>query len=156
MTNMVKKTASSIEVLVADDNAADVRLIREALKERVVPVHISVVSDGGGVLAFLRREFPYVNDARPTLILLDLQMPRKSGYEVLADIRADATFHDIRIVVFTSSTEERDRSRALALGAQDFCSKPTGLQEYLAVIQSVVGRWGIPTHKPPPDASDAV
>ena len=75
---MVKKASPPIELLVADDSAADVYLMREALKESAVPVHVNVVPDGGEVLAFLRHEFPYTEGARPALILLDLQMPRKS------------------------------------------------------------------------------
>jgi CheY-like chemotaxis protein len=112
---MIKKGSPPTELLVADDNAADVYLVREALKDNGVPVHVSAVSDGVEALAFIHCEPPYAERARPALVLLDLQMPRKSGYEVLAAIRADAGLDDIAVVVFTSSTLERDRIRVLAV-----------------------------------------
>ena len=112
---MIKKGSPPIELLVADDSAADVYLVREALKDNGVPVHVSAVSDGVEALAFIHCEPPYAESARPALVLLDLQMPQKSGYEVLAAIRADAGLDDIAVVVFTSSTLERDRIRVLAV-----------------------------------------
>ena len=141
---------SPIQVLLVEDNPGDVRLTREALKDDKVCSTLSVVGDGVEAMAFLRREGRYADAPRPDLILLDLDLPRKDGREVLRELRDDPALRDIRVVVVTGSEAERDISGAYALQADCYVTKPTDLDHLLAVIRSIVDFWFGTVKLPPP------
>ena len=133
--------SSSIEVLLVEDNPGDVRLTREALKDDRVCNSLSVVLDGVEAMAFLHREGRYAGAPRPDLILLDLNLPRKTGREVLEEVRADAALRTIPIVVITASEAERQVGHQYALNADCYVTKPVGLEELIAVVKAVDGFW---------------
>ena len=130
-----------IEILLAEDNPGDARLTVEGFKDAKVKNHITVVEDGTQALAYLRQEGPYANVALPDLILLDLNMPRKDGREVLAEIKADENLMRIPVLVFTISSAERDILEAYNLQANAFITKPIDLDEFITVVKSLEEFW---------------
>ena len=130
-----------IHVLLVEDNPGDVRLTTEALREGKIPHHLHVVSDGVEAMAFLRREGPYADAPRPDLILLDLNLPKKDGREVLAEIKADENLKRIPVVVLTTSQAEEDILRTYELHANCYVTKPVDLQQFIAVIQAIEEYW---------------
>lgn len=140
-----------IDILLAEDNPADVRLTAEALKDGKVLHHLHPVNDGVEALAFLRREGKFSSAPRPDLILLDLNMPRKDGREVLQDIKNDALLKTIPVVVMTSSEAEQDIVEAYELHANCYVTKPVGLEEFIKVVQSVNEFWLTVVKLPPAD-----
>ncbi|HEY0016178.1 MAG TPA: response regulator [Longimicrobium sp.] len=130
-----------IEVLLVEDNPGDVRLTREALRDGKVHNHLSVVPDGVEALAFLRRQGKYADAPRPDLILLDLNLPKKDGREVLQDIKADPALQRIPVVVLTSSEAERDIAQAYALHANCYITKPVDLDQFITVVRSIEDFW---------------
>jgi len=131
----------AIEILLVEDNAGDARLALEALREAKVHNHLSWVTDGVEALAFLRREGPYAQSARPDLILLDLNLPRKDGREVLAEIKADTNFRRIPVVILTTSQAEEDILKAYHLNANCYISKPVDLDQFMKVIKTIKEFW---------------
>jgi len=134
-------TARPIEILMIEDNPGDVRLAREALREGKVRNHLSVASDGVEGLAFLRREGMYQDAPTPDLLLLDLNLPRKNGREVLAEIKADPRLRHIPAVILTSSRAEQDVAQAYELMANCYVVKPVDLPQLIAVMQSIEHFW---------------
>jgi two-component system, chemotaxis family, response regulator Rcp1 len=130
-----------IEVLLVEDNPGDVRLTREALRDGKVHNNLSVVPDGVEALAFLRRQGKYADAPRPDLILLDLNLPKKDGREVLQDIKADPALQRIPVVVLTSSEAERDIAQAYALHANCYITKPVDLDQFITVVRSIEDFW---------------
>ena len=130
-----------IEILLAEDNPGDARLTVEGFKDAKVKNKITVVEDGIEALAYLRHEGPYANAALPDLILLDLNMPRKDGREVLAEIKADEKLRRIPVLVFTVSSAERDILEAYNLQASAFITKPIDLDEFITVVKSLEEFW---------------
>lgn len=130
-----------IEVLLVEDNPGDVRLTKEALKEGKVRNNLHVVSDGVEAIAFLRREGRYAGAVRPDLILLDLNLPRMDGREVLREVKSDPALLNIPIVVLTSSEAEQDIARAYELHANCYISKPVDLDQFIHVVQSIEDFW---------------
>jgi two-component system, chemotaxis family, response regulator Rcp1 len=130
-----------IEVLLVEDNPGDVRLTREALKEGKVCNNLSVVRDGVEAMAFLRRQDPYAGAPRPDVILLDLNLPRKDGREVLLEVKADPALRVIPVVVLTSSEAERDIVQAYALHANCYITKPVDLDQFIRVVKSIEDFW---------------
>lgn len=130
-----------IEVLLVEDNPGDVRLTREALRDGKVANNLSVVPDGVEALAFLRRQGRYADAPRPDLILLDLNLPKKDGREVLQDIKADPVLQRIPVVVLTSSEAERDIAQAYALHANCYITKPVDLDQFITVVRSIEDFW---------------
>jgi two-component system, chemotaxis family, response regulator Rcp1 len=133
--------SSPIEVLLVEDNPGDVRLTREALKEGKVCNNLSVVQDGVQAMAFLRREGPYAGAPRPDVILLDLNLPRKDGREVLEEVKNDPQLRSIPVVVLTSSEADRDIARAYALHANCYITKPVDLDQFITVVKSIEDFW---------------
>jgi CheY-like chemotaxis protein len=133
--------AGTIEILLVEDNPGDARLTLEAFKEGKVINHVTVVRDGVEALAYLRRQEPYTNATQPDLILLDLNLPRKDGREVLAEIKADEHLKQIPVVVLTTSTAEEDIARAYGSHANCYISKPVGLEQFLRVVSSIESFW---------------
>jgi CheY-like chemotaxis protein len=130
-----------VEILLVEDNPGDVRLTREALKEGKVHNHLHVAPDGVEALAFLNREGPYAHAVRPDLILLDLNLPRKGGREVLEVIKSDASLRHIPVVILTSSQAEQDIARAYDLHANCYITKPVDLDQFITVVKSIEDFW---------------
>jgi len=130
-----------IVILLVEDSSPDVWLIREALKVARVVNTLQVLPDGIEALAYLHREGNYAQAPCPDLILLDLNLPRKDGREVLAEIKQDDALRRIPVVILTSSKAEEDVVRAYNLRANAFVTKPVGLQEFLRVIHALEEFW---------------
>jgi two-component system, chemotaxis family, response regulator Rcp1 len=131
----------SIEILLVEDNPGDVRLTQEVLKEGKVNNNLNVVDDGIKALAFLSKEPPYTNVPHPDLILLDLNLPRKDGREVLQIIKADQQLRRIPVVVLTTSQAEQDIVQAYNLHANCYISKPIDLDQFIRVVKSIEEFW---------------
>jgi CheY-like chemotaxis protein len=130
-----------VDILLVEDNPGDVRLTREALREARVQNRLHVVGDGAEAMAFLRREGRYAQAPQPDLVLLDLNLPRKDGREVLAEIKADAKLRHIPVVVLTTSAAERDVASSYALHANCYVTKPMELDHYLEAVRALEGFW---------------
>jgi CheY-like chemotaxis protein len=142
-------TGKAIEILLVEDNPGDVRLTVEALKEGKVLNHLSVAMDGTEALAFLRREGPYANAPRPDLVLLDLNLPKKDGREVLAEIKQDADLKRIPVVILTTSQAEQDILKTYDLHANCFITKPVDLDQFITVVKAVEDFWLTVVRLPP-------
>ncbi|MBX5493058.1 MAG: response regulator [Chloroflexi bacterium] len=136
-----QRRVEPIEILLVEDSPADVDLTREALEDAKVSNNLHVVADGVEALAFLRREGPYVEAPRPDLILLDLNLPKKDGREVLAEIKADPALRRIPVVVLTTSEAEQDIVRSYDLHANCYITKPVDLDAFIEVVRSIEGFW---------------
>ena len=130
-----------IEILLVEDNPGDVRLTREAFKEAKLANRLHVVGDGVEAMAYLRREGPYATAGRPDLILLDPNLPKKDGREVLAEIKAEDDLKRIPVVVLTTSQAEQDILKVYDLHANCYITKPVDLDQFLRVVQSVEDFW---------------
>ena len=130
-----------IEILLVEDNPADVRLTTEALKEEKIYNNLYVASDGVEAIAFLRREGKFVKAVRPDLILLDLNLPKKDGREVLEEIKSDDDLKTIPVVVLTVSKSEEDILKSYNLHANCYITKPVDLNQFMKVIRSVQEFW---------------
>lgn len=130
-----------IEILLVEDSPADVRLTREALKDARVRNNISVAVDGVEALDFLYRRGRHANAPAPDLILLDLNLPRKDGLEVLQEIKQDEALRRIPVVVLTTSHADQDILRSYQLNANAYVSKPVDLERFLDVVKSIEGFW---------------
>ena len=130
-----------IEILLAEDNPGDARLTVEGFKDAKVKNKTTIVEDGVEALAYLRHEGPYADVALPDLILLDLNMPRKDGREVLAEIKADDKLRRIPVLVFTVSSADKDILEAYNLHASAFITKPIDLDEFTTVVRSLEEFW---------------
>jgi chemotaxis family two-component system response regulator Rcp1 len=131
----------AIEILLVDDNPGDVRLTQEAFREGKICNHMSVAEDGVQALAFLRCEGEYANAPRPDLVLLDLNLPKKDGREVLAEIKADENLKRIPVVILTTSEAEQDILSSYELHANCYITKPVNLDQFFRVVQYVEDFW---------------
>jgi CheY-like chemotaxis protein len=130
-----------IEILLVEDNPGDARLTIEALREAKMRNRLTHVSDGLEAISYLRREGKHSGASRPDLILLDLNLPRKDGREVLAEIKADETLRRIPVVVLTTSRRDEDVLRVYNLSANCYVTKPVDLDQFIKVIQSIKEFW---------------
>ena len=130
-----------IEILLVEDNPGDVRLAQEAFKESKVRNALFVIEDGVEAMAFLRREGKYAQAPRPDLILLDLNLPRKDGREVLAEIKADDDLKRIPVVMLTISKAEEDILRAYNLHVNCYITKPIDLDQFMEVVKTIEDFW---------------
>jgi CheY-like chemotaxis protein len=138
------KTAAGgrlVEILLVEDNPGDVRLTQEALKEGRVHNILHVAEDGVEALAFLRRQDKYGSAPRPDLILLDLNLPKKDGREVLEEIKHDPDLRRIPVVILTTSKAERDIIKSYDLHANCYINKPVDLEQFIEVVKSVDCFW---------------
>jgi CheY-like chemotaxis protein len=134
-------TGTPIEILLVEDNPGDVRLTEEVLKEGKICNALNVVSDGVEALTFLRRQGAYA-DAKPQdLILLDLNLPKKSGIEVLREIKAEPELRKVPVVVLTTSAAEADILQAYDLHANCYITKPVDLDQFVNVVRSIESFW---------------
>jgi two-component system response regulator len=130
-----------IEVLLVEDNPADAELTRLALEESNFQIHLQVVEDGVAALAFLRRQKKYHNATMPNLILLDLNLPKKSGHEVLVEIKADIDLKRIPVIILTTSLADEDILRAYNAHANCYIPKPVSFSQFTQVIHSLESFW---------------
>ncbi|MBE9180319.1 response regulator [Oculatella sp. LEGE 06141] len=130
-----------IEILLVEDNPGDVRLTQEVLRDGRVHNHLSVVSDGVEALAFLLKQGKYASVPRPDLILLDLNLPRRDGREVLQQIKNHHALKRIPVVVLTTSQAEEDIAKAYELHGNCYISKPVDLNQFIRVIRSIEEFW---------------
>ncbi len=129
------------EILVVDDNPGDVRLTREALKEAQVSHDLTVVQDGIEALSWLKKEGPHADAPRPDLILLDLNLPKKSGRDVLTVIKQDASLRRIPVLVLTTSNADEDLLRSYELHANAYIEKPLDMDHFVKVFKAIDAFW---------------
>jgi two-component system, chemotaxis family, response regulator Rcp1 len=149
---MNTKPSKAIEILLVEDNPGDVRLTRESLYDAKVNNNLIVARDGMEAMDCLRREGKYAQAARPDLILLDLNLPRMNGFEVLDAIKEDPDLKRIPVVVLTTSQAEQDIIQSYNLYANAYVTKPVDLEQFIKVIKSIEGFWleivKLPSGKP--------
>ena len=130
-----------IEILLVEDNPGDVRLLEEAFREGKVTNSLNVVKDGVAAMAYLRREDPHADAARPDLILLDLNLPKKDGREVLTEIKQDPELKRIPVVVLTTSAAEQDVMKAYDQYVNAYITKPVDLDQFFGLVQTIERFW---------------
>jgi two-component system, chemotaxis family, response regulator Rcp1 len=145
-----QRDVKQIEILLVEDNTGDGELLLDFLEQSKVRNRIHWVKDGETAMAFMHREGKYAGEPLPDLILLDLNLPKKDGREVLADVRADPVLANIPVVVLTSSSAEADIAKSYSLKANCYIVKPVDLNQFVAVIRSIETFWltvvRLPTH----------
>lgn len=142
-------TIIPIEVLLVEDNPGDAQLTRIALEESKISINLNVVEDGVEAMAFLRKQEKYVNAAHPDMVLLDLNLPRKDGREVLAEIKGDEKLRRIPVVVLTTSQTEEDILKAYNLAANCYITKPVDFDQFVKIVQSIENFWFAIVKLPP-------
>ena len=141
MTAEIDKTAPPVEILLVEDNLGDARLTREALKEGKVYNNLHWAKDGVEALEFLHRQGKYADAPRPDIILLDLNLPKKDGREVLEEIKIDPQLKCIPVVVLTTSKAEEDVLKTYGLHANCYVTKPVDLEQFIVVVKSIDMFW---------------
>lgn len=136
-----KSVAQPVEILLVEDNPGDVRLTQEVLKDCRIQNHLNVVDDGEKAIAFLYRTPPYTHAPEPNLVLLDLNLPRRGGLEVLQIIKTNQTLKHIPVIVFTTSQAEEDIMSAYNLHANCYITKPIDLEQFTKSVQSIEDFW---------------
>ena len=134
-------SSKPIEILLVEDNPGDARLTIEAFKEGRVTNSLTVINDGADALAYLRREGKYSAAKQPDLVLLDLNLPKMDGREVLAEVKSDERLRNIPVVVLTTSSAPEDVKKAYGNHANCYITKPVGLDQFLRVVQSIESFW---------------
>jgi CheY-like chemotaxis protein len=142
-------TKPPIDILLAEDNLADVRLTQEALKDGKISNTLYVVNDGVEAMAFLRAEGKYENMLAPDLFLLDLNMPRMDGREVLREVKSDPKLKHIPIIILTTSDAEIDILKSYELHANCYITKPVDFDKFVAVVKQIEEFWFSIVHLPP-------
>jgi len=141
MMESIGTDAAAIEVLLVEDSAGDVRLTREAFKDAKAHINLNVASDGVEAMAFLGREGKHANAPRPDLILLDLNLPKKDGREVLSEVKESAPLKSIPVVILTTSASEADIHESYQHHANCYITKPVDLEGFLKVVKSIDSFW---------------
>lgn len=136
-----RMTARPIEILLVEDSPTDLLLAKEALLDSKLLVSLTAVTDGVEAMALLRKEGEYQNAPRPDMILLDLNLPKKDGREVLTEIKADESLRSIPVVILTTSKNEADVKRAYGLHANCYIVKPVDFEKFAAVVRSIEDYW---------------
>jgi two-component system, chemotaxis family, response regulator Rcp1 len=132
---------SSVDILLVEDNPGDIRLTREALRDSKIRNNLTVVEDGVEAMAYLRREGAYADASRPDIILLDLNLPRMDGREVLREIKADDMLKRIPVVVLTTSESEDDILRSYDLHANCYIAKPVDFNRFITIVHTIENFW---------------
>lgn len=145
----VQTGSTPIQVLLVEDNPGDVRLTREAFRDAKMHLDMHVVGDGMEAMEFLLQQGKFSESPRPDLVLLDLNLPRKDGREVLAEIKSHATLKSIPVVVLTTSASDADIEKSYLLHANCYISKPVELEGFLTVVQSIDDFWLTVVKLPP-------
>jgi chemotaxis family two-component system response regulator Rcp1 len=134
-------TCHSVEILLVEDNPGDARLARQGLRQSKIPHTLHIVDDGVKAMDFLHRDREYATVPRPDLILLDLNLPRKDGREVLREIKEDAGLQTIPVVILTTSRADEDVNKTYSLHANCYVTKPLDLHQFLEVVKSIEDFW---------------
>jgi CheY-like chemotaxis protein len=150
-----KESIRPIEILLVEDNPGDVRLTIEAFKDGKIRNNVCVAADGVEALAILRREGKYSCCMRPDIILLDLNLPKKDGREVLAEIKTDEKLRSIPVVILTSSKAEEDIIKSYNLHANCYISKPVELEQFFKVIKTIEDFWLSIVKLPPREKNES-
>ena len=143
------ENGTEIEILLVEDSPADVRLTQEALKEGKIHNNLNVVGDGEEAMDYLYRRGEYSDSVRPDLILLDLNLPRKDGREVLAELKSDEDLKRIPVVILTTSSAEEDVLRTYNLHANCYITKPVDLEQFIRVVRTIEDFWLTVVKLPP-------
>jgi two-component system, chemotaxis family, response regulator Rcp1 len=138
-----------VHVLLVEDDPGDTELTKAALGDAKLNLDLAVVDDGEKAMAYLRRELPYAGVPTPDVVILDLNLPRKDGREVLAEIKRDPALRDIPIVILTTSDAEEDIARSYAQGANCYVTKPMGFPEFSKVVHTINDFWFTVVKLPP-------
>lgn len=138
-----------IEILLVEDDAGDIDLTREALEDSELQLNLNVVRDGVEAIAYLRREDEYATVTQPDLILLDLNLPRKDGREVLQNSKSDHKLKHIPVVVLTTSNTDEDILVSYGLGANCYVNKPLGMDEFVQIVRAIEDFWFTIVKLPP-------
>lgn len=139
-----------IRILLADDNDDDILMIQKAFKNAKVLNGLNVVKDGEEAMAYLRREGKYKDALRPGLLLLDINMPKKDGWTVLKEVKADPELKSLPVIILTTSKQEEDVARSYAAGACSFISKPVGFQDFQQLVERFELYWLLVARVPQP------
>lgn len=151
MTAMAQ-TIKPLEILLVEDNPVDILVTTKAFSDGKLNAHLNVVEDGEEALDFLKRRSGYADAPVPDLILLDLNLPKKNGQEVLAEIKMDPALLAIPVVVLTSSQEQRDICASYDLHANCFITKPVDMEQFIDLVRSIEGFWFTVVKLPPPES----
>jgi len=146
---MSEVVAKAVQLLLVEDNPGDVRLTQEAFKDSHVHCDLHVVTDGEQALDFLFRRGAFQNAPKPDLILLDLNLPRRNGREVLAELKRDSVLSSIPVVILTTSQAEEDVARAYQLHANCYISKPVDFEQFMKVVRCIDEFWLTVVRLPP-------
>ena len=138
---MNRRPGDPVQILLVEDSPGDIRLTREVLRDAKIANELHIVGDGEAAMSFLHRKGEYANARRPDLILLDLNLPRKDGREVLGELKDDAELHRIPVIVLTTSAAEQDILRSYDLQAACYITKPVDLDEFISVVRSIESFW---------------
>lgn len=145
----IKEKIRPIEILLVDDNPGDIRLTQEALKESKVLNNIHIVEDGMEALEFLRKEGRFKNEITPDIILLDLNLPKRNGREVLTEIKNDELLKKIPVVILTISRAEEDILKSYELHANCYITKPVDMNQFIKIVRSIENFWFSIVRLPP-------
>ncbi len=138
---VANQVTTLVEILLVEDNPGDVRLAEEALRDNKLYNRVSVVQDGVEAIKFLRQKGPYAEAPRPDIILLDLNLPRKDGREVLAEIKGDRELRRIPVVILTTSQADDDIQRIYDLNGNCYISKPVNWEQFIEIVKSIENFW---------------
>lgn len=147
--NLTGIETRQVEILLVEDNPADVRLIKETFRDFKIGNNLSVAVDGVIAMDMLKKQGEYFSSPKPDVILLDLNLPRKSGFEVLEELRRDPDLKRIPVVVLSTSDSERDIMKSYDLNANCFVTKPVGLDEFIKIVMSIENFWLTVVKLPP-------
>jgi two-component system, chemotaxis family, response regulator Rcp1 len=135
------ETGTPIQILLVEDSPGDVRLTQEVLRDAKIANDLYIVGDGEQAMAFLRQTGEFAGHPHPDLVLLDLNLPRKDGREVLAEMNGDDGLHSVPVIVLTTSAAEHDILRSYQLSANAYITKPIDLNEFITVVRSIETFW---------------
>ena len=148
MTN--DRLTTPVDILLVEDNPGDVRLTQEAFRDSRLPIKLNVVMDGEDAMNYLYRRTPYENATRPDMILLDLNIPKKDGREVLEEIKNDASLRYVPVVVLTTSNAEQDILKTYSLNVNAYINKPVDFDRFFDIVQKIEDFWLMTATLPSP------
>jgi len=145
----MEKMGRAVQMLLVEDNLGDIRLTKETLRDAKVMVNLHVVGDGVEAMAFLRKEGKHANAPRPDLVLLDLNLPKKDGREVLAEMKQDPDLRRIPVVILTISNGQEDIIKSYNLHANAYVTKPLNLEQFAKIVKAIEDFWFTVVKLPP-------
>jgi CheY-like chemotaxis protein len=141
MNDTAKADGRLMNILLVEDNLADVMLTTEALREGNIPHELNAVNDGAEAIDYLRREGKYADTVRPDIILLDINLPKKNGFDVLTEIKQNPDLQSIPVIIHTTSSAKQDIRRAYGLHANCYIVKPVDLDDFFRIVRSIEDFW---------------